>query len=285
LPIEVRELRSPEEYSGAEQVQKSAWGMEDIMVTPKEIMIAMATNGGIALGAFKGERMIGMSIAFPGIGGRAGRAYLYSHMTGVSREFQSKGVGYLLKMKQREIALDRGFDLAAWTFDPLIARNAHFNFSKLGVISRVYFPDYYGPMKDSINFGWYTDRFLAESFLLPGRSETVQRLRSTLKRQLREAHVAVKTRDRGDYLECSDWEVNIRNPLTILDMPRDIVQIKKSSMEDAKRWRLATRELFQSYFQAGFTALDLIRRGRDFGYLLTRARIPRLIVPVHRHDG
>jgi len=276
LPIEVRKLNFPEEFALAEKVQKSAWGMEDLTVTPKEIMIAMATNGGFALGAFKGQQMVGMSIAFPGY--VSGKPYLYSHMTGVVREHQSQGIGYLLKKRQREIAAERGFDLAAWTFDPLIARNAYFNFSKMGVISRVYFLNYYGPMNDSINSGLETDRFFAESFL---RSDVVERLRARVKPQLKEAHVAVTTRNRKNYSQCTDWKADLKNPVTHVDIPRDIVRIKRLGLEDAKCWRLATRELFLTYFRAGFTALDLIHRGENFGYVLFRAKIPKSISPTH----
>ncbi len=245
-------------------------------VTPKEIMIAMSSNGGIALGAFKNGEMLGFSIAFPGFSN--GKAYMYSHMTGVAREHQSKGIGYLLKRKQRKIAIERGFDLAAWTFDPLIGLNAHFNFSKLGVISRTYFLDYYGAMKDSINYGWATDRFFAESFL---KNDVVPQIRARVRQQLKEAHSAVKTTELESYLQCNDWEVDLRNPVSLIDIPRDIVRIKGVNIEDAKRWRLATRELFRAYFGGGFTALDLVRRGRDFSYVLSRVRIPRAIEPTH----
>jgi predicted GNAT superfamily acetyltransferase len=184
----------------------------------------------------------------------------------------------LLKRKQKQIAQERGFDLAAWTFDPLIAKNAHFNFSKLGVISRVYFLDYYGPMRDSINSGLETDRFFAESFL---HSDIVERLRVRVKSQIDNAHVAVTTRGRQNYVRCSDWKTDIHNLATIVDIPRDIERIKRLSLEDAKTWRLATRELLTTYFRAGFTALDLIRRGKDFGYVLFKAKIDRSISPVH----
>jgi len=49
-----------------------------------------------------------------------------------------------------------------WTFDPLIARNAHLNLHKLGAISRAYYEDYYGPMDDRFNGGLPTDRLLVE---------------------------------------------------------------------------------------------------------------------------
>ena len=163
LGVRVRALSNTAEFELAEGVQASAWGGGDRGVTPKEVLIAIQDNGGLVLGAFDGKQMVGYSLLLMGY--KSGNVYMYSHQTGVAKEYQSKGVGYLLKRKQREIALRRGFHMIAWTFDPMIGRNAHFNMKKLGVISRNYLLDYYGPMNDSINWGLPTDRFLCEWFL------------------------------------------------------------------------------------------------------------------------
>ena len=45
-----------------------------------------------------------------------------------------------------------------WTFDPLQSRNAHFNFSKLGVVSDTYKVDFYGPETSSMLHRNGTDR-------------------------------------------------------------------------------------------------------------------------------
>src|SRR5205814_10269503 len=45
-----------------------------------------------------------------------------------------------------------------WTFDPLRTRNAHLNFSKLGVISDSYRIDFYGPATTSSMHKNGTDR-------------------------------------------------------------------------------------------------------------------------------
>ena len=45
-----------------------------------------------------------------------------------------------------------------WTYDPLQSRNAHFNFSKLGVVSETYKVDFYGPETSSMLHRNGTDR-------------------------------------------------------------------------------------------------------------------------------
>jgi predicted GNAT superfamily acetyltransferase len=49
---------------------------------------------------------------------REGLAYVHSHMVAVLDEYQNRGVGRMLKLAQRENALDRGINLMEWTFDP-----------------------------------------------------------------------------------------------------------------------------------------------------------------------
>ena len=38
---------------------------------------------------------------------------------GVAPGYQGRGVGYRLKLAQREAVLDQGIDLITWTYDPL----------------------------------------------------------------------------------------------------------------------------------------------------------------------
>ena len=53
-----------------------------------------------------------------------GQAYHYSHITGIAGSHQSKGIGFKLKLAQREHVVKRGQSLVKWTYDPLQAGNA-----------------------------------------------------------------------------------------------------------------------------------------------------------------
>ena len=50
--------------------------------------------------------------------------------------------------------------MIAWTYDPLIRRNAYFNLVKLGARPAEYLRNFYGAMDDAINGGTETDRML-----------------------------------------------------------------------------------------------------------------------------
>jgi predicted GNAT superfamily acetyltransferase len=277
MKVVVRPLETPGEFEQAEEVQMSAWGMGPLGAAPKEVMIAANDNGGVVLGAFEGRKMVGLALTL--VGYKGGSVYMYSHMTGVAKGHQSKGIGYLIKQKQREICLQRGFTLIAWTFDPLIARNASFNVRKLGVIARNYLVDYYGPMQDSINAGWPTDRFLCEWYIRPDALRTV---RAYGRDKPRDAHVVIKKRGNEPEVVCEDWDIDTGAEWALVDIPRDVVGLKARRPEDGMRWRTSTREIFEVYFAAGYSAVALLERSGSLQYLLTRADLPPNVFAEHR---
>jgi predicted GNAT superfamily acetyltransferase len=118
---------------------------------------ATLAAGGVLVGAFDGDRMVGFVYGFGGV--EDGQFSLHSHMAAVLPEYQNRDVGLLLKQAQRERTLTLGLDRITWTFDPLQSRNAHFNFKKLGVYCDRYFVDFYGAETSSFLHSLGTDRF------------------------------------------------------------------------------------------------------------------------------
>ena len=276
MKVVVRPLEAPGEFEQAEGVQMSAWGMGPLGAAPKEVMIAANDNGGLVLGAFDGKKMVGFALTL--VGYKGGSLYMYSHMTGVARTHQSKGIGYLIKQKQREICLERGFEFIAWTFDPLIARNASFNVKKLGAIARNYLVDYYGPMQDSINAGWPTDRFLCEWHIRP---EAMRSVRAYGRHRLRDAHLVIRKRGSEPNPVCEDWDIDTGAEWALVDIPRDVVGLKARRPTDGMRWRTSTREIFKAYFAAGHSAVALLERAGSLRYLLTKADLPPNVFAEH----
>ena len=84
---------------------------------------------------------------------------LWSHMTGVLPEYRG-GLGFRLKLAQRDRALAQGYDLIEWTFDPMQAMNAHFNFAKLGGVVEEYAANFYGESTSALHRGTPTDRIV-----------------------------------------------------------------------------------------------------------------------------
>src|SRR6266571_1912948 len=159
--IEIARLSTQEEFKTAVELQRTIWGFSDLELLPVRLFVVATKIGGQALGAFDGERMIAFCLAIPGLKA-GGKGYLHSHMLGVLPEYNNRGVGRMLKLAQREEALQRGIDLIEWTFDPLELKNAYFNIEKLGAVIRRYVPNQYGTTSSFLHGGLPTDRCTAE---------------------------------------------------------------------------------------------------------------------------
>ena len=157
--IEVRPLGSIEEFRACERLQQRVWAMPDERdVIPVHLLLSAQRNGALVLGAFEQGVLVGLLFGYWGIAA-GGKLNHCSHLMGVAPEVQGQGVGYQLKLAQREFALVRGCELVTWTYDPLESRNANLNIHKLGAVCRTYCRDYYGPMEDGLNRGLPSDRF------------------------------------------------------------------------------------------------------------------------------
>jgi len=123
------------------------------------LLSALVRNGGSAVGARAEDgELVGFAYGFAGRD-RAGHEFHYSQAAVVDPAHQGSGVGRLLKAAQRDVALGWGQRRMRWTFDPSLARNAHFNFSALGAEGVDYADDYYGrPGTDRIVVEWALDR-------------------------------------------------------------------------------------------------------------------------------
>jgi len=105
------------------------FGFEDIHVIPAWQMYTSSLHGGLVLGAYVGARMVGYSFAYPAFDG--GTPYLFSSGLCVLQEYQSRGLGYELKVEQGRRAQHLGYSEIRWTVDPLNSK-ALYLYSKLG---------------------------------------------------------------------------------------------------------------------------------------------------------
>src|SRR5258708_38139590 len=106
--IVIRDITGISEMREVEKLQKQIWGINDLEVFPALALIPMREVGAILIGAFDGEQMIGFVFGFPGY--VDGRAILHSDMLAVRSEYRVHGLGYKLKLAQRERALANGND-------------------------------------------------------------------------------------------------------------------------------------------------------------------------------
>ena len=138
----IRECTTIAEFDGCLALQREAFGLPDLELSPRRHLIVSRQAGGWTLGAFVADRMVGFVHHLAAV--RGNEIFGYSHMMAVAKDYQNKGVGARLKWAQRERALSEGRSLIKWTWDPMQARNAHFNLNRLGAIVDTYTDNYYG---------------------------------------------------------------------------------------------------------------------------------------------
>ena len=155
--VTIRTLDTLEEVVRASDLFSEVWG-GDRDPMPSALMRALAHAGNYVVGLYDGEQMIGASVAF--FAAPASRT-MHSHVTGILGEYQGQGLGRVLKQHQRSWALRRDVGHITWTYDPLVARNAHFNLRLLGARATEYLVNQYGAMYDGVNLGGESDRIMA----------------------------------------------------------------------------------------------------------------------------
>ena len=138
----IRDCTTIEEFDVCLSLQREAFGLPDLELSPRRHLIVSRQAGGWTLGAFVAERMVGFVHHLAAV--RGNEIFGYSHMMAVAKDYQNKGVGARLKWAQRERALSEGRRLIKWTWDPMQSRNAHFNLNRLGVTVDAYAENYYG---------------------------------------------------------------------------------------------------------------------------------------------
>ena len=247
-------------WTDCQRLQRQVWGMSDLEILPIHIIRVLAEGGGLVMNAYDNAgRPVGTTLSFPLY--YDGKPILYSHMTGVTRTWQNKGVGLVLKLEQRKFALKNGFDLICWTYDPLRGQNNWFNLNKLGAISRTYYANYYGSMSAKLYMGQDSDRFLVEWWVKSPRVKKRLKVLGKTKRKpaTLEHQTIVNTTAIKDGVRTPVGKLNFAADAKsiLLEIPTDINQLRNRS-PSTLRWRTDTRQLYAHYFKSGYFATETI---------------------------
>jgi predicted GNAT superfamily acetyltransferase len=247
--IDIRSLHTIEELNEVRILESRIWGDEDSI--PTHQTLTAVKNGGVVLGAFYQNQLIGFQYSFPGFNGK--NVYLCSHVLATDPQYRSCGVGEKLKLVQFEEARKLGYSLITWTYDPLESVNGYLNIGKLGGICSSYIPNCYGEMQDLLNNGIPSDRLLVEWYI-----------NSNKRVDTRGENVKEDEAARNSLIQ---WEVNKQGdpiPLVLnsqperasgkmfVAIPKNFRIIRDKNTTLALDWRLKTREVFTYLFQHGW---------------------------------
>ena len=262
----IRLLEAIEEMSAVEALQREVWPGSETDVVPAHLLITAVHNGGLVLGAFVDEKLIGFVFGFPGLESTPDgpRPKHCSHIAGVYPAYRDGGVGFALKRAQWQVVRHQGLDHVTWTYDPLLSRNANLNIARLGAVCSTYRRSEYGDMRDGLNAGLPSDRFQVDWWINTRRVE--RRLGNPPRPALSLDHLA-RVGVHPLYSLPSHPDNLPRPPahaptpaaqLIAAEIPSDFMALKSADFSLARDWRFFTREFFETALGKGYIVTDFV---------------------------
>ena len=243
--LTIRECTTIDEFDSCVYLQREIFGLPDLEISPRRHLIVSRQAGGWTLGAFVANRLVGFVHHLAAV--RKDEVFGYSHMMAVARDYQNHGVGAKLKWAQREKALAEHRSYIKWTWDPMQARNAHFNLNRLGVVVDTFAENFYG-MDYNTDVeqgndppGLQSDRLFANWYLNSPR--------------------VVALHD-GNSLRI------VARPVVTIAIPADWTTLVKQDVKTARDVQKRVRDEFKNAFASGLVCAGLERRNDDSRYLL-----------------
>ena len=259
-------IETPEELHLVEDLQREVWPGSETDVVPMHMMVTVVHNGGLVLGAFEEEKLIGFVYGFPGLETTPDgpRPKHCSHQMGIHPDYRDSGVGFALKRAQWQMVRHQGLDHITWTYDPLLSRNARLNIAKLGAVCITYRESEYGEMRDGLNAGLPSDRFQLDWWINSRRVEKrlSKRPRPTLKlshvyrsglRPLYTPHIRT-----DNLIQPPEFVPPLEDRLLLVEIPVNFMELKSQDFALARDWRFFSRELFETAFAKDYIVTDFV---------------------------
>ncbi len=248
-PYHILTLHTAEQRRQAAALYRSVFGYDDPSygINPR-LLAGLIANGGSAVGAVDAaDRLVAFAYGFLGTDGT--RTYHYSQSAVVAAGLQGQGLGRRLKLAQRDVALGWGSTAMRWAYDPLLARNAHFNLDVLGARGIAFEPDFYGePGTDRMLVHWDLDREPGPA----GPPEPVPELSP------------------------ADWgRARPDGDRVLLALPRDIATLRHTDPGRAADVSDAVADVLDRLFADDFQAVSCRETGGSACYILRRRPGPQ----------
>lgn len=283
--VDIRALSSLDEFYEAVDLQRTYWGSDSESVVPAQMLHSIVEYGGHVLAAYDGPRMVGVLIGLIGtdteVKDRPAMANLVigSKRMVVLPEYRGAGIGYRLKLTQRDIARALGIRLVTWTFDPLRAQNAYLNLRKLGGIVRDYKINAYGTRDGGglTRFGW-SDRLRIQWWITHRRVEERlfgSRVDLQVKQYLEAGATIVNPTSTVDGITVYGQYYNdVDTAFALVEIPLAFDIIADTEPQIAQGWQTHIRDAMLPLFQHGYFISDFLRGvvdGRDRVFYLFSA--------------
>jgi predicted GNAT superfamily acetyltransferase len=255
--VSVREVTDLADLNAVVALFSEVWSRADSPPLPIELLRALSKAGNYVAGAFEGDRLVGACVGFFHA---PSEDAVHSHIAGVHPALAGRHVGFALKLHQRAWAMLRGVSAIAWTFDPLVSRNAYFNLVKLAARPVEYLPNFYGPMLDGLNGDDDSDRLLVHWDLRD--PEVVAACSGRTAPALVDDEVAAgAVVGVGVGADGGPDAGSLDGATVLVAVPRDIGALRASDPALAQRWRTAVREALTALVADGARVTGFDRNG------------------------
>lgn len=249
--LRFRRVETLEEYLECVVIQEETWGVNFRERVPTAILMVGQRLSGVCAAAFAPSGRI-LGFVFGITGPYRGELAHWSDLLAVRAEARGTHVGERLKRYQRELCRAAGINTIYWTFDPLVARNAHLNLRRLRASASEYVVNMYGSNTGSPLHGTLdTDRWIAAWDLTSPDPHADT--------DLPQADGVFVVRPAPDGL------MPDREELRAAPVVRVAVPVDYEALSHPQRvaWRQATRQAFLHYLDLGYRVTTFQRARLD----------------------
>ena len=282
MSIDIRPIYALSDMYRAVELQKTYWGNDLESVVPAHMLFSIANAGGHVLVAMVDGVMAGVLVGFIGTDieyerPAAANLQMVSKRMVVLPEYRNRGLAYALKVHQRDLTMRQAIRLVTWTFDPLLAPNAHLNIRKLGAICPEFRENYYGTdSTGGLAALGYSDRLVVEWWVTHRRVKA--RLDSSRGDLTLQQYLQANTPILNPTQLTSDGVLrpaeNASLPsgsMALLEIPLDYSRMVGGNEALALAWREHARTMFKAVMSMGYIVTDFVRdqlEGRERAFYL-----------------
>jgi predicted GNAT superfamily acetyltransferase len=250
--VTVRSLASAADFQAALELQRSTWGDGFSDLVPAHVMKVAQRVGGVAAGAFAADgTMLGFVFGITGL--LDGEPVHWSDMLAVREDHRGSGIGRLLKEHQRQVLAGLGVRTIQWSFDPLVARNAHLNLGRLGARVLEYVLDMYPDSDSPLHRGFGTDR------LILSWTTADDAVHAPMCRPVDAPPINV---DAAGHPQPTPAMAGHAEAASIV-IPEDIHSVLRTDPDTARAWRDSTRAAFLAALGSGYRVETFVRASVD----------------------
>lgn len=286
--IVIRPIVSHEEAILAQDLQRAISARSELDIVPSHLIMTLANNGGIVLGAHDKGRMVGLLIDFLASDEETPERLVmtrlkhWSHLLIVDPDYAGLDLGFALRCAQRDLVVRQGVRLISWADDPLDARHALLSIRRLGAISRKYMREAGVPAETSLVPGAPSDRLLIDWWItsrrVASRVEGIRKPLNLVHFLEAGARVINPAMLREDLLPVPQEETPLPDAnLMLIEVPPDLDSLGARDPGLCRQWRGHVRGIFESLFDSGYLVMDFVH--------LSEERVPRAFYLLSRGDA